>query len=168
MNPANLLPWTRRNNAAVRANDDSDVLALQSNLNRAFDVFWRSFNAPFASSLDSALPETMPRIDVRESDKEVVVTAELPGMDEDDVEVSVADGALTIRGEFSREREKDEDGYVLRERSLGRVERVVPLPEGLDLDSAAATLKNGLLSVTLPRNAAASAAKKKIAIKRAS
>ena len=94
------------------------------------------------------------------------MVAELPGMDEADVEVSVAEGMLTIRGEKKSERDEEEKGYVLRERSFGRIERVVPLPAGLDLDSAKATFKNGVLTVTIARTAEAQAAVKHIAVQR--
>ena len=109
----------------------------------------------------------MPRVDVRETDKEVEVVAELPGMDEADVDVSVAAGMLTIRGEKKSEREeRRRKGYILRERSFGRIERVVPLPEGLDLDSAKATFKNGVLTVRIAKTAEAQRAVKRIPVQR--
>jgi HSP20 family protein len=166
MNPSNLIPWVRRGNAgAMRRDDRSDMLATQSNLNRVFDMLWRGPYAPISGALDAVLADApIPRVDVRETDKDVVVTADLPGMDEKDVEIEAADGALTIRGQSERESTSDEDGYVLRERSIGRFERQVPLPDGLEVDAAAASLKNGLLTVTLPRSASSRARTKKIAI----
>jgi HSP20 family protein len=107
----------------------------------------------------------VPQVDVRETDKEIEVVAELPGMDEADVDVSASQGMLTIRGEKKSEREEDE-GYVLRERSFGRVERIVPLPDGLDIDSAEAKFRNGVLTVRIPKTADAQRAAKRISVQR--
>jgi HSP20 family protein len=167
MNASSLLPWKRaRGDAARRGDGESGVLTLQQDINRLFDTFWRGIGMPMPAAWN-VLTEGLPRVDVRETDKEVVVAAELPGMDENDVEISVAGGLLTIRGATGLERETGNDNYVLRERSVGVVERVVPLPDGLDLDSARATMKNGLLTVKIPRAAAASpAGAKQISIER--
>ena len=105
-----------------------------------------------------------PDIDVTETDNELRITAELPGMEEPDLEVSVGEGMLTIRGEKKEEHEREDKGYVLRERSFGRIERVVPLPAGLDPDSAKATFKNGVLTVTIPKTPEAQAAVKRIQV----
>lgn len=105
-------------------------------------------------------------VDMRDTGKAVEVTAELPGMEDADVDVSVAEGALTIRGEKKSEREREGKGYVLRERSYGEIERVVPLPEGLDLDAAVASFKNGVLTVTIPKTAEAQAAVKRVRVQR--
>jgi HSP20 family protein len=168
MNASSLLPWKRaRSDAARRRDGESGVLALQQDINRVFDTFWRGFGMSMPAAWNAVTMEGLPRIDVRETDKEVVVSAELPGMDENDVEVSVAGGLLTIRGETALERETGDDSYVQRERSVGALERVVLLPDGLELDSARATMKNGLLTVRIPRAAAASTAgAKQISIER--
>ncbi|HET7608883.1 MAG TPA: Hsp20/alpha crystallin family protein [Gammaproteobacteria bacterium] len=143
------------------------MLTLQQDINRLFDTFWRGMGMPMPSAWNELATEDLPRVDVRETDKEVVVSAELPGMDEKDVEISVAGGLLSIRGETARERETENDGYVQRERTVGAVERLVPLPDGLDLDSARATMKNGLLTVKIPRAGAASSdGAKQISIQR--
>jgi len=104
---------------------------------------------------------------VRENDKEVDVEAELPGMNEDDIDVAVADGTLVIRGEKKDEHEERDEGFIRRERVFGRIERVVPLPDGLDVDHAKATFKNGVLTVAIPRTAEAQAAVKRIGVQRA-
>ena len=168
MNASSLLPWRRaRSDAPRRGDDESGVLTLQQDVNRLFDTFWRGIGMPMPAAWNVVNTEDLPRVDVRETDKEVVVAAELPGMDENDVEISVAGGLLSIRGETELERETGDDNYVQRERRVGVVERVVPLPDGLELDSARATMKNGLLTVKIPRAAAASSAgAKQISIER--
>lgn len=168
MNASSLLPWRRaRSDAARRGDGESGVVTLQQDINRLFDTFWRGIGMPMPAAWNVLTTAGLPRVDVRETDKEVVVAAELPGMDENDVEVSVAGGLLTIRGGTGLERETGNDNYVQRERIVGAVERVVPLPDGLELDSARATMKNGLLTVEIPRAAAASpAGAKQISIER--
>ena len=140
---------------------------LQLDINRVFDNFWRSFELPMLGTGNGGAGSGLvPQVDVRETDQEIEVIAELPGMDEADVDVSVAPGMLTIRGEKKSEREQEGDGYILRERSFGRIERMVPLPEGLDLDSAEATFKNGVLTVRIAKTAEAQRAAKRIQVQR--
>ena len=99
--------------------------------------------------------------------EQIEVTAELPGMDEKDIDVSLAEGVLTIRGEKRSEVEKKEKDYYLQERTFGSVERVIPLPDTVDLDTANATFKNGVLTVKLAKRPEAMAATKRIAVRRA-
>ena len=82
--------------------------------------------------------------------KEVTVTAELPGMSDADVDVSISDGQLTIRGEKKSDREAEENGVLVRERIYGAMERTVPLPDGVDPDAAKATFTNGVLTIVIP------------------
>ena len=91
-----------------------------------------------------------PRIDVSENEKEIVVTAELPGLDERDVEVLLADNALTIKGEKKAERDESEQGYVYKERSFDAFRRTLPLDVEVNPDDVKARFRNGVLSVTLP------------------
>ena len=163
-------PWSQsRRDVAVRREDESDtVQALQRSIDSVFDDFWRTFNLPMLGDWgdDGLEGPVVPRVDVRETDQEVEVVAELPGMDEGDVDVSVSQGMLTIRGEKRSEREEGDEGYVVRECSYGRVERIVPLPDGLDVDSAQATFRNGVLTVTIPKTAETQQAAKRISVQR--
>ena len=153
MKVKDLIPWGRRENLAQRDGVNA-VQALQADLDRAFEGFYRSFGLAMQQGWNGGMDlDASPRLDVRESPKEVEVLAELPGMDEKDVDIRVAEGALTIRGEKKVERAKEEKDFVLRERSFGRIERVIPLPDGLDIDAANATFKNGVLIVNIPRSA---------------
>jgi len=161
-----IIPWIRRQTPAQRE-ETHPLRALQWDIDRAFEDFWRTLELPMLGTPDSgSAAAKLLNIDVRESEKEVEVVAELPGVDESNLEVKLADGTLSIRGEKKVERETQEKGYLLRERSFGRVERVVPLPEGLDLDAAKATFKNGVLTVKLPKTAQAQNAVKRIEVKR--
>lgn len=93
-----------------------------------------------------------PAIDMVERKGEVVLRADLPGLAEKDVEVSVQDGTLTIRGERKEEREEKEEDYYYCERSQGAFVRSVPLPPGVDADKIKATFKNGVLEVHVPKS----------------
>jgi HSP20 family protein len=166
MRVTDLIPWkpARGSEPASRSQGDP-VAALQQDVNRAFDDFLRMIPLPFsgwpASFIDSG---SGVQVDVVETDKEVKVKAELPGMDESDIDVRVNDGMLVITGEKKTDRELDEKGYVVRERSFGRVERTLALPEGIDADAAQASFKSGVLTVTLPKTAEAQTSAKHIPV----
>jgi HSP20 family protein len=168
-----------------RPSDDDPVQALQKDINRAFDDFLRMFPVPFSGWPSSGWPVSgwpvsgwpvsgWPatlmenadgvQVDLVETDKEVRVTAELPGMEEGDIDVRVSDGMLTISGEKKLDRETDEKGYTLRERRFGRVERVLPLPEGVDADAAQAAFRSGVLTVTIPKTSQAQGSAKRILV----
>ena len=171
MNIGDLIPWSRGGHEVQvrREGAPEPTLALPSDIDRVFEDFWRRFGLPIPQLWDDGDgvgSGLVPRVDVRETDNEVEVVAELPGMDEAGIDVSLAPGMLTIRGEKRSERDEEKEGYVLRERSFGRVERVVPLPDGLDLDSAKATFKNGVLTVSIAKTAEARQAVKRIAVQR--
>jgi HSP20 family protein len=92
-----------------------------------------------------------PVIDVVDDDDVLRITAELPGMERQDVKITIEDGALVLRGEKKLESVKDEKGCYRTERAFGRFERVVPLPDDLDLDNADATFDKGVLTITIPK-----------------
>ena len=93
------------------------------------------------------------------------ITAELPGLDEKNIEVKLANGVLSIKGEKREEKEEKQKDYYRRERSFGSFERSFQVPEGIDTDKIAASFKNGILSVTLPKSAEAQKQAKKIEVK---
>jgi HSP20 family protein len=110
---------------------------------------------------------TSPAVDVAETDNAYEITAELPGLDEKDIEVKFADGVLIIKGEKQEEKEEKKKDYYLSERSFGSFQRSFQVPEGVDADKIEAGFKKGVLTVTLPKSAAAQKAAKKIAVKAA-
>ena len=93
------------------------------------------------------------------------ITAELPGLDEKAIEVKLANGVLSIKGEKREEKEEKRKDYYRRERSFGSFERSFQVPEGIDTDKIAASFKNGILSVTLPKSAEAQKQAKRIEVK---
>ena len=110
-------------------------------------------------------PELTPSMDVVETEKEFEITAELPGLEEKDVEVNVADRILTIRGEKKAEKEEKNKNYRMFERSYGSFSRSLELPEGIDPNAITASITNGVLKVTVPKSAPAEV--KKVPIKSA-
>ncbi len=97
------------------------------------------------------LEPRMPRVDVLDRDTEVVLRAEIPGMERDDLEVSVSDRTVTIKGESRKESEQEQGEYYRCEISRGSVLRTVELPCDIDADKAQASFRNGVLELTLPK-----------------
>ena len=127
-----------------------------------FDNFYRGFDiGPFESRLGAFSP----KVDVTENDKEIKISAELPGMDEKDIEVSLHNDMLTIKGEKKEEKEDKGKDYYRMERSYGSFLRTIPLPAEVETDKVEAKFKKGVLSITLPKTAKAVAETKKIAVK---
>jgi HSP20 family protein len=157
MRVTDLIPWRSHAPAAQsRAENGDPYRALQLDINRAFDGFWQMFDSPLPQLLGDDRGGAIPmRVDISDSPDKVTVTAELPGLQEADIDVRIANGSLTIRAERKSEREAEEKGYVLRERSFGLVERTLPVPDNIDPNAAKAEFKNGVLTVSIPKTAEA-------------
>jgi HSP20 family protein len=110
---------------------------------------------------------TVPELDVRESSNAIVVEAELPGVDEKDVTVSLANGVLSIKGEKKQEKEEKGQNYHLTERSFGSFERAIRLPDTIDEGKVEAKFDKGVLKVTAAKKAEAVKSERKIEIKKA-
>lgn len=162
-----LIPWAQHEQEArPETTDRHPVVALQREMNRLFDGFFGRLDGQPRSA--EALPvAAWAAADVVETDDHIEVSIELPGLDEKDLDVSVAADGLTIRGEKRVERQEEKKGFYLSERSYGSVFRSIPLPPGVDVDGAEAKFGNGVLTVTLPKSAQAQVPGRKIAIKAA-
>jgi HSP20 family protein len=148
--------------------------SLRREVDRLFENFdqdlWRS---PFSRSVFDIEPlwrrelklATTPAVDIVEKDNAYEVTAELPGMDEKNIEVKLVNGGLTIKGEKQEETEEKRKGYHLQERRFGSFERYFAVPEGVDTNKIEASFKKGLLMVTLPKKPEAQKPAKKIDVK---
>jgi len=166
MSIRDLVPWSRRRSSVpVRSEGVDPFLDFQRDMNRLFDRFFGGiFPAPF-EDFDLPLTGFSPRVDVAETDDEVQVTAELPGMEEKEIEVTLDGDALRIRGEKKAENER-KDGEVFRsERYYGAFDRVVPLPCEVENGKAEAEFKNGVLTVTLPKTERSRSRRRKIEIR---
>ena len=155
-----LLPFGRSDLARA----DDPFASLQRQMNRLFDDAFVGY-APLARAGSGAT--LAPSIDVKETDKAIEVEAELPGVDEKDVQVTLEDGVLTIKGEKKAEKEESKKGYYMSERSYGSFLRSFELPAGIEADKVNATFAKGVLKVTLPKPTGAQAKATKIEIKAA-
>ena len=158
-----LIPWSGRSrDVSVRRGDDNPFLTLHREMNRLFDDVFRGFDlAPMGADRFLDRAGGWPNIEVSETDKEVKVAAELPGLDEKDVQVDFVNGVLAIKGEKKTETEDKDRRFS--ERYYGRFERRVPVDD-VDEDKVSATFKNGVLTVTMPKAAQAQSKVKRIAI----
>jgi len=147
-----LIPWKKNDeNALATQRRELDPFSqFRRDMDQMFEGMLSDWAGPM-NLLDRRLGNWMPRVDVRETAKEVRVTAELPGMEEKDLEVSLLDGALTIKGEKNEEHEEEKGDVHRSERQYGMFERTVPLPAEVDLDKVKATFKKGVLKITLPK-----------------
>ncbi len=144
-----LVPWRAEHRDRPA---DEDALTLRDDLDRWLQ---RLFDDPWGSATD---------VEVRETDDELVVTAEVPGLDREDLELTITPGALIIRGEKREEKQDQGKDFYMTEARYGRFVRTVPLPTGLDVDRASARVRHGVLTVKFPKAAAGPGARR-IAIK---
>lgn len=141
---------------------DDPFFSLQREIDRVFNRFTTDFQLPKAGDIERFLE---PDVDVSETDHDVQIAVELPGVDEKDVDVTLADSMLTIKGEKRAETEDKGKDYRVVERSYGAFERVIPVPYEIDPDTVDAKFAKGVLTVILPKPPEAKAKQKKIEIK---
>jgi HSP20 family protein len=141
--------------------------SLRTEMDRLFDNFTGRFGmTPFLPSrFETSFSVPSPAVDITEKEGEFLVTAEVPGMAEKEIQVSVAGDTLTIKGEKRQEREEKGENRYLSERSYGQFQRAFTLPDNVDREKIAASFANGVLTVTLPKSA--KAAPKTIEVKTA-
>jgi HSP20 family protein len=161
-----LIPWGREISPVpsfYRDDDRDPFMALHREMNRMIDDAFRGFETrmPSLSGFSSARAN-WPSVEISDSEKEIRVTAEIPGMDEKDIEVLLDDGVLTLRGEKRSETENKDRHFS--ERFYGRFERRIPLGYEVEEDKVNAAFHNGILSVTLPKTQRAQTKAKRIAI----
>jgi len=125
--------------------------SLQREIDRLFDQFSRGVLAPMAGFSGDGSGALTPRIDVSETDKTIEVTAELPGVEEKDVEVTLVENTLTIKGETREEQTSENERFHLRERRFGSFVRSIALPNSVDAEKIEAVNENGVLTLTLPK-----------------
>ncbi len=157
-----LVPWTKGQQLSTAQEAFDPFYTLHREMNRLFDDVFRGFGP--LGRIGNPMMEgqfAWPRIELAETDKAVTISAELPGLSEKDVQVEIANGALSIRGEKKAER-SDASKFV-SERYYGSFERQIPL-DGVEEDRVNADFKNGVLTVTLPKSEQSSQNVKRIAI----
>jgi len=146
-----LIPWGRNNNALdpMLHRDESPFLTLHREMNRLFDDVWRNFDALPVSGRSGGWSQSWPSVEVSETDKEIAVTAELAGLDEKDIDASLDNGTLVLKGE--KRAENEDKNRQFSERYYGRFERRIPLPADVEEDKVSASFKNGVLSIVMPK-----------------
>ncbi|HUK07168.1 MAG TPA: Hsp20/alpha crystallin family protein [Stellaceae bacterium] len=148
-------PWQNFRGEMDRLFDRFTGFGLPS-LRRSFDLL-PSFEPSFSFNV--------PAVDVTEDEKAYKVAAELPGLDEKDIEVSVTGDVLTIKGEKRQEKEEKSKNWYVAERTFGSFQRAFALPDGVDRNNIAADFSKGVLTVTLPKSAQAQKQQQKIEVK---
>src|SRR5262245_43440485 len=165
-----------KTNAPAKGMEWAPFDSLRREIDRLFDDFhpfgWRlpptrsvlGFEMPRLGAGDWAIA---PAMDVVEKENEYEISAELPGIDENNVEIKLANNTLTIKGEKQEEKEDRQKDYYMSERRYGSFQRSFALPDGVDVDKIEASFGKGVLTVKLPKSAAAQQAEKKILVKAA-
>jgi len=173
MTVGDIIPWKwgglRRSEREGRPFEGfrREMESLHRDLDRLFDGM---MSEGMASSL---LPEVwtrgemLPQLDISEDDREFQVSIDLPGLDEKDVEVTLSDRTLTIRGEKKEEKETKKKDYYRRERAHGRFRRSIEIPADVDSDRIEASFKRGVLTIQLPKTKEAQEKVRQIAVKAA-
>jgi HSP20 family protein len=148
--------------------------SFRSEMDRLFDRFAGGFGLGFpsfrrlfepTSRSESSFSFSAPAIDVTEDDKAYKITAELPGLDQKNLDVAVSGDMLTLKGEKHHEKEEKDKNHYLSERTYGSFQRSFALPESVDRDKITADLSKGVLTITLPKTAEAQKPQKKIEVK---
>ncbi|RMG40965.1 MAG: Hsp20/alpha crystallin family protein [Candidatus Dadabacteria bacterium] len=162
-----LVPWKGQSSKVPVRYEQNPIAAFQQEMNRLFNSFFSESLPDIFGSFGKGLESFTPKVNVKDTDKAIIVTAEVPGMTEDDVDLRLTDDYLVIRGEKRHEDRQEEDGAYYVESSYGAFERVVPLGVQIDHDNVEAEMKKGILKITLPKSMEARKEAKKISIKSA-
>jgi len=158
MNMKSLVPWGKNRDLEPRrySEGSNPFLALHREMNRVFDDFLTDFGMPARTGSGSAWPH----IEISETDDRLKVMAELPGLEERDVDITLEDGVLTLKGH----KKVEENGRFYTERWEGAFERAIPVGQDVDPDKVKATFKNGVLTIQLSKKPEAQRQVKRITI----
>jgi HSP20 family protein len=171
MSVSQLIPWNRNRLATTSQNGAREVqdpfVSLHREMNRLFDDLLRQADQllPTRAADNANFAAGWPSVEVVEKEREIVISAELPGMQDKDVEVTFENGELILRGERRGEHEDKERRFS--ERWYGRFERRIPLDVEVQVDQARAEFRDGVLSVTLPKSESAIATPVRIPVGKA-
>lgn len=155
-----LVPWRR--GEITEGRELHPFRALQRDFDRLMDDFTRAFRGGELEPTWGA--EFFPSVNVAEKDKEIIVTAEIPGLDEKEIDVSLSGHTLYIRGEKKEEKEEKGEQFYRTERHFGSFQRAIPLPSEVQEDKITASYKKGVLKIALPKSEQSQKTRKKIDI----
>jgi HSP20 family protein len=161
-----LMPWPWSRPGATERSEGADPFrALQAEINRAFESFQQTFPAPrFHANWGMSMEGVQPRIDVADTDSDIEITAELPGLDENDVEITMSADSISIKGEKRPDRQERRRDFFINERAFGAFRRTIALPGGIDTERVSASFKNGVLTIIIPKTEQAQKDVKRIAV----
>lgn len=152
MSIRDLVPWKSGEHRTLsRKNGGSPIGSLQREMNRLFEDFFGEMTFPSFEGDWGELSSLTPSVDVSQTDDAVQVTVELPGIEEKDIDVTLSEGVLTIRGEKRHEEDRKDKKFHHVERSYGSFQRSILLPAEVDSEKVDAEFRNGVLTVTLPK-----------------
>ncbi|MFC4216206.1 Hsp20/alpha crystallin family protein [Pseudophaeobacter arcticus] len=163
----------RRETPAATVQGWPSMLSLRNEIDRLFDDFGTGFwPQPLSRQVHSLFPERaewalQPATELVECDGEYRVTAELPGMTAENIDIKLSDGTMTIRGEKSEEKKEEKEDYLVSERRYGEFQRILSIPSGVDAEAVSADFANGVLTVTLPKTPEAKQKERKVEVKSA-
>lgn len=140
---------------------DSPFMSIQNEMNRMFNHLFNDFGR---MSMHETMDVSFPKLSVKDNGKNLLIDAELPGVDKKDVEISIHDNVLSIRGEKRQEQEDKNDKYYYMEQSYGSFHRQIPLQCDIHEDQITAKFKNGVLKITVPKCEVQSAKKIEVQI----
>jgi HSP20 family protein len=167
MNLRSLTPWRGQSQSPATRDDDFDpFVSMRREMDRVFDTFFGALDGP-ARGLAGGWQALSPALDIAETDKDVVVTAELPGLHEKDFELTLSGDVLTLKGEKKSQQEKKDGGSHYVERRYGSFQRSVRLPFAATEDNVEANYDKGVLTVRIPKPAEAQNAVRRIPVKTA-
>lgn len=159
----NLIPWRAKARGDDENGADTAITRFHSEVDRLFDRF---FGEPFGSRFAPGWSAAWPSIDISEEDEALIVTAEVPGVDAGDLDVSVSGDMLTLSGEKREESEERREGFYHSERRFGAFRRAIPLPAPVDRERISAECKDGVLRIRLPKSEEAAAKRIPVSVKR--
>ena len=157
-----LVPWKKTSNdLAVRGQGLDPFARVRHNMDEMFSDVLRSWIGPVNLNGNGSF---LPQVDIKDTAKEIRVTAELPGLEQKDIEVSIVDGSLRLKGEKQEEHEEEKSDLYCSERRYGAFERVIPLPVEVEADQIKASYRNGVLKVVLPKSKDAQSSRRVISV----
>lgn len=166
MDVKSLIPFRRAPAVSRRDQPVDPFVALRDEMNRTFEDFFAGFPFFPAQPAGTGMLMVMPQMDVSETDKDIRLTVELPGLSADDIDIALEDEVLTIRGKKTAERQEDERDYHVMERAQGTFSRSIRLPFEVDPGQVQAAYKDGVLTIAIPKPAQAQAKTRRIEVQR--
>jgi HSP20 family protein len=172
LNPWNWFRKEQQSNAGSltvqpRSQAVDPLMQLHHDMNQLLDSFLRGSGFPSLPGLPEKLPSSgflRPSVDISENKKEYKIRIEIPGVEKEDIQLTLEDDTLIISGEKDIEKEDEEGGYHCVERSYGSFRRLISLPQDADQEKLEAKFRNGVLTVTLPRREGVESSVKRIAV----